>query len=57
MTWLKEQKIPGIYGIDTRALTQALRENGSMLGMIVPEGVPKKVFRLMIQIRKIRLQL
>jgi carbamoyl-phosphate synthase small subunit len=39
--WLKEQKIPGIYGIDTRALTQALRENGSMLGMIVPEGVEK----------------
>lgn len=37
--WLKEQKIPGIYGIDTRALTQTLRECGSMLGMIVPEGV------------------
>jgi len=40
--WLKEQKIPGIYGIDTRALTQVLRENGSMLGMIVPEGVEKE---------------
>lgn len=36
--WLKEQKIPGIYGIDTRELTKVLRENGSMLGMIVPEG-------------------
>lgn len=39
--WLKEQKIPGIYGIDTRELTKILRENGSMLGMIVPEGVEK----------------
>ena len=37
--WLKEQKIPGIYGIDTRAVTQLLREKGSMLGMLVPDGV------------------
>ena len=36
--WLQEQKIPGICGIDTRALTQMLREEGSMLGRIVPEG-------------------
>ena len=41
--WLKEQKIPGIFGIDTRAVTQVLREKGSMLGMIVPEGVSKDV--------------
>jgi carbamoyl-phosphate synthase small subunit len=39
--WLKEQKIPGISGIDTRELTKTLREEGSMLGMIVPEGVEK----------------
>ena len=38
--WLCEHKIPGIYGIDTRALTQILREEGSMLGKIVPEGGP-----------------
>ena len=37
-SWLKEQKIPGICGVDTRALTQALRDNGSMLAMIVPDG-------------------
>ena len=36
--WLREQKIPGIYGIDTRELTKILREQGSMLGIIVPEG-------------------
>ena len=39
--WLREQKVPGIYGIDTRALTQELRENGSQLAMIVPDGVEK----------------
>ncbi|MCQ2109925.1 MAG: glutamine-hydrolyzing carbamoyl-phosphate synthase small subunit [Bacteroidaceae bacterium] len=33
--WLKEWQVPGIYGIDTRALTKKLRECGSMLGKIV----------------------
>ena len=36
--WLREQKVPGIFGIDTRELTKILREEGSMLGKIVPEG-------------------
>lgn len=36
--WLEEEKIPGIYGIDTRALTKHLRERGSMLGKIIVEG-------------------
>ncbi|MBL7055919.1 glutamine-hydrolyzing carbamoyl-phosphate synthase small subunit [Candidatus Woesearchaeota archaeon] len=34
-SWLKEQQIPGICGIDTRALTKKLREKGSMLGKII----------------------
>ncbi|MDP3741906.1 MAG: glutamine-hydrolyzing carbamoyl-phosphate synthase small subunit, partial [Candidatus Micrarchaeota archaeon] len=33
--WLKENNIPAITGIDTRALTKKLRENGVMLGKIV----------------------
>jgi carbamoyl-phosphate synthase small subunit len=33
--WLKEHNIPGIYGIDTRALTKKLREKGTMLGKII----------------------
>ncbi len=33
--WLKENKIPAIYGIDTRALTKHLREKGTTLGKIV----------------------
>ena len=32
--FLKEQDIPGIAGIDTRALTKILREKGTMNGMI-----------------------
>jgi carbamoyl-phosphate synthase small subunit len=36
-TWLKESGVPGIAGIDTRALTKVLREEGSMLGKIVYE--------------------
>ncbi|MFA6528315.1 MAG: glutamine-hydrolyzing carbamoyl-phosphate synthase small subunit, partial [Candidatus Gracilibacteria bacterium] len=34
-SWLKEFKIPGITGIDTRALTQKIREKGTMLGRII----------------------
>lgn len=33
--WLKEEKIAGISGIDTRKLTKLLREKGSMLGKIL----------------------
>ena len=32
--FLEENDIPGIYGIDTRALTKILREKGTMNGMI-----------------------
>ena len=35
--FLKKHKIPAIRGIDTRALTQELREYGVMLGKIVEE--------------------
>ena len=33
--WMIEEKIPGIYGIDTRMLTRKLRDKGTMLGKIV----------------------
>lgn len=36
--WLREQGIPGIWGVDTRRLTQVLRENGSMLGRLLQEN-------------------
>lgn len=36
-TWLKEQGIPAMCGVDTRALTKRIREEGSMLGKMVIE--------------------
>lgn len=33
-SWLKENEIPGIEGVDTRALAKRLREKGSMLGIL-----------------------
>jgi carbamoyl-phosphate synthase / aspartate carbamoyltransferase len=34
-TWLKEQGVPAIYGVDTRALTKRIRQEGSMLGRMM----------------------
>lgn len=34
-TWLSEHKVPGIFGVDTRAITKILRERGSALGAVV----------------------
>ena len=36
-TWLKEQGIPAMYGVDTRALTKRIREEGSMLGRMLQQ--------------------
>jgi carbamoyl-phosphate synthase small subunit len=44
-TWLKEQKIPFICGVDTRALTQSLRKEGVALGAISKkETTPSSFF-------------
>ncbi|MBU0981365.1 glutamine-hydrolyzing carbamoyl-phosphate synthase small subunit [Patescibacteria group bacterium] len=43
--WMREYGIPGITGIDTRALTKHLREKGTLLGKIhLPETEPGKDF-------------
>jgi carbamoyl-phosphate synthase small subunit len=36
--WLDKNNVPGIYGIDTRALTERLRERGVMMGKILVDG-------------------
>ncbi|KZC10488.1 CAD protein [Dufourea novaeangliae] len=33
--WMKEQNVPGIYEVDTRALTKVIREKGTILGRIL----------------------
>jgi carbamoyl-phosphate synthase small subunit len=43
-TWLIEQQTPGIYGIDTRALTKILREKGTMLGKIIYDDQDVPIF-------------
>ncbi|MEG6584634.1 glutamine-hydrolyzing carbamoyl-phosphate synthase small subunit [Dendrosporobacter sp. 1207_IL3150] len=36
--YLKARNIPCIYGVDTRAITRRIRSQGTMKGIIVPEG-------------------
>jgi carbamoyl-phosphate synthase small subunit len=38
--WLAQEGIPGLCGVDTRALTLRLRERGTLLGRLVPDGTP-----------------
>jgi carbamoyl-phosphate synthase/aspartate carbamoyltransferase/dihydroorotase len=43
-SWLKNEGVPGISGIDTRQLTQMIREKGTVLGKIfLGEGIPKEL--------------
>ena len=43
-SWLKREHVPGITGIDTRQLTEVLREHGVMMGKIIfdyePDNIP-----------------
>lgn len=41
--WLKREQVPGITGIDTRALTMLLREHGVMMGRIEYENEEPRV--------------
>jgi len=36
--WLQQARVPGISGVDTRALTKKIRKEGTMLGKIVVSG-------------------
>lgn len=40
---LKEEGIPGIQGVDTRALTKRLRERGTMAGMITDDPAAARI--------------
>ncbi|MCH8170128.1 MAG: glutamine-hydrolyzing carbamoyl-phosphate synthase small subunit [Bacteroidetes bacterium] len=42
--WLKEEKIPAIFGIDTRKLTRQLRESGTEPGIIIINNKKKVDF-------------
>ncbi|XP_072541100.1 carbamoyl-phosphate synthase [ammonia], mitochondrial [Salminus brasiliensis] len=38
--WLQEEKVPALYGMDTRMLTKIIRDKGTVLGKIEFEGQP-----------------
>ncbi|HZY95230.1 MAG TPA: glutamine-hydrolyzing carbamoyl-phosphate synthase small subunit [Candidatus Bathyarchaeia archaeon] len=38
--WLADERVPGIFGIDTRYLTQKLRVKGTMLGFVAVSDNP-----------------
>ncbi|MFC1957658.1 glutamine-hydrolyzing carbamoyl-phosphate synthase small subunit [Chloroflexota bacterium] len=40
--YLAESGIPGIYGVDTRAITRKLRSSGVMMGMISADKTPEQ---------------
>ncbi|HKQ98024.1 MAG TPA: glutamine-hydrolyzing carbamoyl-phosphate synthase small subunit, partial [Candidatus Polarisedimenticolia bacterium] len=42
--WLEEQGVPGVEGIDTRALTKRIRVEGAMLGRVEIPGRPAPAF-------------
>ena len=42
-SWLKEQNVPAICGVDTRALTKRIREKGSMLGRLLMQTGTQRV--------------
>jgi len=41
--WLKEQNVPAVCGVDTRALTKKIREKGSMLGRLLLQSGTRRV--------------
>jgi carbamoyl-phosphate synthase small subunit len=40
--WLKEQKVPGVFGLDTRAITKYIRTKGAVLGKVIVDGSVKE---------------
>ena len=36
-SWLGSENVAGVTGVDTRALTQRIRENGTMKGWLIPD--------------------
>ncbi len=43
--YLAESNIPGLYGVDTRAITRKLRSAGVMMGMITSEKTPQQALK------------
>jgi len=48
--YLAESSIPGIYGIDTRAITRKLRSSGVMMGMITSDKTPQQALEQLLKL-------
>jgi carbamoyl-phosphate synthase small subunit len=51
-TYLKENGIPGLYGLDTRALTRHIRTRGALRGVILPSSERAKAKELLAHLPK-----
>ena len=51
--WLRESGVPGIAGVDTRALTKRLREGGVTTGLLAAAGRPLTPARLRREARAV----
>ena len=54
--WLKDEDVPGIYGIDTRKLTKKLRVKGVMLGIleVYEEGEEPNIEKLLKEVKTVQ---
>jgi len=48
LDWLSEHGVPVLFGIDTRALVQHLRDNGAMRSALVTDGTSPEDARALI---------
>jgi carbamoyl-phosphate synthase small subunit len=44
-SWLASQGVPGIVGVDTRAIVRRLREGGTTVGLLSTDGTPLEELR------------
>ncbi|MDR2162715.1 MAG: glutamine-hydrolyzing carbamoyl-phosphate synthase small subunit [Clostridiales Family XIII bacterium] len=47
--WLKEQGVPGVYNVDTRAITKKIRTDGTVPCVISSEGITEGDARLLLE--------
>jgi carbamoyl-phosphate synthase small subunit len=48
--YLAESAIPGIYGVDTRAITRKLRSVGVMMGMLTSDKTPQQALEQLLKL-------
>jgi carbamoyl-phosphate synthase small subunit len=52
--WLEEQRVPGVYNVDTRAITKRVRTNGTIACVISNEGINADEARRLLDSAELR---